>query len=188
MNNKILPLIVSLGLIVYPLLIYFGLSVTGPAWLIVGLLLLMGMRSLVMPIRNRRVAVISLLGVVLLIGLVVFLAGEVIALRFYPVAVSVVLSATFAGSLFTKYPLVERIARLREPDLPKAAVRYTRRLTIVWAILIFLNGIVALWTALYASMAIWAIYNGLLSYLIFGTFFLLEWLYRERVVKQTARV
>ncbi len=39
-------------------------------------------------------------------------------LLFYPVVVNLVMLAVFGGSLWTAMPLVERLARLREPNLP----------------------------------------------------------------------
>lgn len=186
--QKKMPLIVSLGLIVYPLLVYFGLNAIRPEWLIAGLLLLVLLRYLVVPARGRRMAALSLIVVAIAVVAVMLLAGEVTALRFYPVAVNAVVFAAFAVSLLSKQPLIERIARVREPELPAHAVIYTRRLTVAWSVLIFCNGLVALYTALFSSMAIWALYNGLLSYLILGAFFLLEWLYRERFIKPAARV
>lgn len=45
------------------------------------------------------------------------------------------LAAVFGLSLRrSRVPLIERIARVREPALPPAQVRYTRRLTQVWCV------------------------------------------------------
>lgn len=186
--QKILPLVVSLGLVVYPLLVYFSLNTIRPEWLIAGLLSLVALRYLVVPARGRRMAALSLIVIGVAVVVVMLLAGEVTALRFYPVAANAVVFVAFAGSLLSKQPLIERIARMREPELPAHAVSYTRRLTVAWSVLIFCNGLMALYTALFSSMAIWALYNGLLSYLILGAFFLLEWLYRQRFIKSATRV
>jgi uncharacterized membrane protein len=73
------------------------------------------------------------------------------------------------------------LARLREPDLPPHAVVYVRRVTQVWCGFFLLNGSVALATALWASERVWALYNGLIAYLLIGTLFAVEWLVRQRV-------
>ncbi|GAB7260113.1 hypothetical protein DZS_02070 [Dickeya ananatis] len=55
-------------------------------------------------------------------------------LMWYPVAVNVVMLTLFFGSLFSRMPFIERIARLREPELPARAIAYTRRVTQVWCL------------------------------------------------------
>ena len=63
----------------------------------------------------------------------------------------------FAASLLHPPSLIERLARLQQPDLPAAAVAYTRRVTQVWCGFFVLNGSIAAYTALYASAAQWAL-------------------------------
>ena len=41
--------------------------------------------------------------------------------------------------------MIERLARLREPDLPPAAIAYTRRVTQVWCVFFAVNGAIALY-------------------------------------------
>jgi uncharacterized membrane protein len=89
--------------------------------------------------------------------------------------------AVFSTSLRFGPPLVERLARLQEPDLPPFAVAYTRRVTQVWCGFFVLNGSLALLTALYASDRVWMLYNGLLAYVMMGVLFAGEWLVRRRV-------
>ena len=77
--------------------------------------------------------------------------------------------------------MIERLARLQEPDLPAAGVAYTRRVTQVWCGFFIVNGSVSLLTALFASDAGWALYNGVISYALMGLLFVGEWLIRKRV-------
>ena len=55
--------------------------------------------------------------------------SPVIAARAYPVAISLAMAAIFAASLRHPPTIVERIARLSEPDLPPEGVAYTRQVT-----------------------------------------------------------
>ena len=66
----------------------------------------------------------------------------------------------FGLSLLYPPSMAERFARLREPDLPPAGVRYTRQLTQIWCVFFVANGAAAIVTAFYASREIWAWYNG----------------------------
>jgi uncharacterized membrane protein len=106
-----------------------------------------------------------------LLAAVSFSLGSAVAVRYYPVLVNAVLLAVFAASLMRPPSVVERIARLREPDLPPAGVAYTRRVTIAWTVFFALNGSAALYTAAFASLETWALYNGLIAYVLIGALF-----------------
>ena len=92
--------------------------------------------------------------------------------------------ALFAASLYRPPSLIERLARLREPDLPPEGVRYTRRVTQLWCLFFVLNGSVALYTALFTSLATWTLYNGFIAYLLMGTLFAVELLCRTHLRKR----
>jgi uncharacterized membrane protein len=109
------------------------------------------------------------------------LLREAQLLLWYPLAVNMVMLALFGGSLLSRMPLVERLARWREGELSAAAVRYTRRVTRLWCGFFIVNGGVSLWTCLHGSLHLWTLWNGMLSYLLMGALFAGEWLVRQRV-------
>ncbi|RPI63761.1 MAG: hypothetical protein EHM50_01805 [Lysobacterales bacterium] len=106
-----------------------------------------------------------------LLAVLSFWLGDAGAVRYYPVLVNAALLTVFAASLKRPPSVVERIARLREPDLPPAGVAYTRRVTIAWTVFFALNGAAALYTATLGSLETWALYNGLLAYVLIGALF-----------------
>ena len=97
-------------------------------------------------------------------------------LLFYPVVVNAVMLAVFGGSLWSAMPIVERLARLQEPD--------TRHVTQIWCGFFIINGGIALFTALYADMSLWTAWNGMIAYLLMGTLMAGEWLVRRQVMKR----
>jgi uncharacterized membrane protein len=104
------------------------------------------------------------------------------AAKAYPLAVNAGLLIAFGLSLRPgAIPVVERLARLQEPELPPHAVAYTRTVTKAWCAFFVLNASLSLATALWASEAVWALYNGALSYGLMGLLFAAEWLVRRRV-------
>jgi uncharacterized membrane protein len=105
-------------------------------------------------------------------------------LKLYPVVVNGALLAIFAHSLIVPPTVVERLARLREPDLPAQARAYTRRVTQVWCGFFMVNGAIALFTALYASSALWWFYNGFLAYLFIGLLFAGEYFVRRQAKRR----
>jgi uncharacterized membrane protein len=70
---------------------------------------------------------------------------------------------------------------MSEPDLPIAAIAYTRKVTIAWSLFFAVNGLIAWYTAVFASFDTWALYNGAVAYVLIGLMFTAEWLIRRRV-------
>lgn len=98
-----------------------------------------------------------------------------------PVAVNAVLLLTFGATLRRgSLPMIERFARLREPALTPAQQAWCRRWTWIWCLFFVGNGGTALLLALQQQLQWWAIYNGLIAYLLIGALLLTEWLLRRR--------
>ncbi|NQY50862.1 MAG: hypothetical protein HRT50_17520, partial [Colwellia sp.] len=93
------------------------------------------------------------------------------------------LALIFSYSLVNPPPIIERLARLTQADLPDHAVIYTRTVTKVWLGFFILNGLVACYTALFTSLQTWTIYNGFIAYILMAILFYGEYLVRLRVQK-----
>jgi uncharacterized membrane protein len=167
-----------LATVLYPLAIYFGIGRVEPRWLALLLLLVVVARAATT--RERYWLVFAALASTLV--LITLLSNQGLPLKLYPVLINAGLLAVFATSLRFPPSAVERIARLREPELPAEAVAYTRRVTQVWCVFFVFNGAAAAVTALWASDAVWALYNGLIAYVLMGLLFGIEWLVRPRRV------
>ena len=163
--------------LLYPLAIWFGHGQVEPRWL-AGLLLLAAATRLP-ALKLSFVARWSVAGALLLVACAIW-SNMLLPLKLYPVLVNAALLAGFGYSLFVPPSMVERLARLREPDLPPAAVAYTRRVTQVWCLFFVANGALALGTALLASEAVWSLYTGVIAYLLMGLLFGGEYLVRRR--------
>ena len=174
--------IISVLTLAYPLLVYLGLGHFEPRWLA---LMLAGVALARACATRERVWLAAAAGAMLLAAASA-LGNQALPLKLYPVLVSSVLLVVFATSLFYPPSVIERLARLREPDLPPEGVAYTRRVTQVWCGFFVINGSIALCTALWATDAIWALYNGLISYGLMGVLFAGEWLVRRRVKARLA--
>ncbi|GAC1029989.1 membrane protein [Pseudomonas sp. No.21] len=176
--SRLIGLLLVLAGLGYPFAVYYGMEHLSPrlfALLLGGLWLARSLSAAQRP-GNRWTAVAAL-GFCLLLGLV----NQAELLRWYPVLMSAALLGLFGASLFHGTPLVERLARLREPELPEVAVRYTRRVTAVWAGFFLANGLVAAGLTLWAPLSWWTLYTGFIAYLLMGLLFAGEWLVRQRV-------
>lgn len=170
--------------LVYPLVVYFGLQVCEPrtlALLLAAALLLRRRRDAGRLLSGLTRIDHAVLAALLALAALTALTNSETLLRLYPAAVSLGMLLLFGLSLRFPPSMVERFARLQEPELPPAGVRYTRRVTQVWCAFFVANGTFAAWTALYASREQWALYNGLIAYLLMGALFAGEWLVRRRV-------
>lgn len=171
--------------LVYPFAIWAGHGAVEPRWLAGLLLLTVATRlpalgaGLGLGVGLGRAARWSALAALGLAALAVA-ANAVLPLKLYPVLVNGALLALFAGSLVSGPTAVERLARLREPGLPPAAVAYTRRVTQAWCAFFVVNGAACLGTALFSSEAVWSLYTGVVSYLLMGLMFGGEYLLRMR--------
>lgn len=167
-------LIGSLTLL-YPLAVYWALSRDGVS---IAALALVPIAVLHL-VRAAKGAASSWIwfALCLLLGAWTWLAQSPLGVKTYPVLVNAGLLLVFAWTLAYPPTAVERLARLREPALPPSGVRYTRYVTWVWVAFFAINGSIATAT-LWAEDYVWALYNGLISYLLMGALFLGEFLFR----------
>ncbi|WP_336777156.1 hypothetical protein [Pantoea sp. USHLN256] len=185
--RTLLRLLNGAALLAWPFLVW--LTLTQPQWRgITGLLALLfvlrvwSLRRAAGPL-GRVMLLLALVGTVLCLTSLLLRSQHL--LLWYPLVVNVLLLLLFGASLWSPMPLVERLARLREADLPARAVRYTRRVTQVWCGFFIFNGSVALVTCLLNDVTLWTLWNGCISYLLMGTLMGGEWLLRQRIRKQT---
>lgn len=161
----------------YPLAVYLALGRFEPRWLA---LLLVALALLRATATRQAVWLVAAAGAGLL-ALLTTVFNDALPLKLYPAMVNAVMLGVFAVSLRFPPTVVERIARMTEPDLPQRAVAYTRRVTQLWCLFFIFNGALALVTALWTTDRVWALYNGLVAYVLMGLLFAGEWLVRQRV-------
>jgi uncharacterized membrane protein len=107
------------------------------------------------------------------------LTNQSLPAKLYPVVVNAGLLAIFANSLVKPPSAVERIARIREPQLPAEAVAYTRKVTMVWCGYFLMNGGIAAWLAVTGTDQQWTLYCGGIAYVLAGLLFAGEFLVRQ---------
>jgi uncharacterized membrane protein len=166
---------------VYPLAVWIGQGTVEPR-LLAGLLVLAALTRM----WTMKVGKASRwwMTCALLLAAVVVWSNAWTPLKLYPVLINGVMLGIFGYSLISPPSLIERFARMKEPNLPAAGVAYTRRVTQVWCAFFLINGSIALATALWASTAVWTLYNGVISYVLMGLLFGGEYLVRLRFKRQ----
>ncbi len=98
-------------------------------------------------------------------------------LKFYPPICNLTVFIVFYSSLFQKETVIQRFARRFGDKLEKPAWDYTRRLTYVWCVFMFINLCLSIWT-IFLPDNIWIIYNSCISYVLIGLIFGIEYIVR----------
>jgi len=188
-----MKIILTLITLLYPLVVFYGLAEFSVRWVSFTLLLLFIIRLLLLKkssitennatqvLSPTASKVISILALSFL--LISFIFGDDTGLLFYPVIINSALALVFSYSLANPPPIIERLARLTQADLPPHAIAYTRTVTKVWLGFFIINAIIASYTALFTSLETWTLYNGLIAYILMGILFTGEYLVRLRVQK-----
>ena len=167
--------------ILYPVIAYLGLTFGSPSLVAGGLIVILLLR-----VKFGHSLMIDKSYIKFFIASIILVLGYSLitdtsdGIRFYPVVTSLLFFGIFACSLCSKQSIIERIARIREPDLPASAVSYTRKVTMLWSSFFLVNGSIAFYTAVYSDIATWTLYNGLISYCIMAVIGAVEWLVRKK--------
>lgn len=184
--RRLIAALVAVATLAYPVLIYLGLTRWSARWL--GLAVV-GVALTALAVRLRRQAgttrprmkgvILGSLGVVFLAALSAGSNNATFVL-FVPVLISASLLLTFGVTLRRgSTPLIERFARLQEPDLSADEVRWCRSWTVVWCLFFVVNGLTALTLAIAAPPSWWAAYSGGLAYVLIGALAAVEYVARK---------
>lgn len=163
------------------LVVLFGASVAG----FVGAIATRG------PIVLARIYGLILAVLAVLVGLSLFQSARWAQAVFVPaVAINLAISALFAFSMFPgRAALVTQMARLHhDGDLPEPLVRYTRMLTLIWALLLAAMAIEAGLLAYYTNIATWSWAVNFVNPLILVLFFVGQFWYRRVRYRQYGEV
>lgn len=174
--------------IAYPLIIFFGLKFLTPryvALLLAVLLIVKWRRDAQVWLKSLAKINVAIFLILLMVVLFTFVLNSEHLLRLYPALVNLGMLILFSASL--RYPpsMIESFARLKTPDLSPEGVKYTAAVTKVWCLFFIGNGAISLYTAYFCSQHMWALYNGLIAYLLMGVLFVSEWLIRPKQLANT---
>jgi uncharacterized membrane protein len=115
--------------------------------------------------------------VLLLLGLMLWWDEERATLM-YPVVTNLSFASMLSISLLYPPSLIERLARLTEPELDARGIAYTKNVTIVWLLFSLSNAFIAMVTVWIGDRELWLLYNACISYLLTGLLLAGEYLFR----------
>lgn len=120
-------------------------------------------------------AIIPVLGTVCVVLLFHF--SKIYALKFYPVIVNSFIFFVFFSSVFCEETIIQKIAKKMDGELTDFSRNYTRKLTYVWCIFLFVNLSISFATV-FMSPKVWELYNACISYIALGVMFGVEYIVR----------
>lgn len=189
--------LLALALLAYPLAVYLLIDKVSP-WALAGALAVVTATRLLLAKHLSKQAITLSLIAVVAIAIIVTLRQDANTIKLYPVVLNIGSALWCAYTLVTPPSAIERLlnilnnsraglpVRMRERIPFDSAglapsdiqIRYLQGLTAVWLGYFIVNALAATVTALFASTAIWALYNGLIGYLLAGVVLITEFIYR----------
>ncbi|ARU55118.1 membrane protein [Oleiphilus messinensis] len=174
----------------YPVIVFTGLQFFPVSWVAALLASLLAARLFLF--RSKHSEISSPLGkptaTITLIAFIVLILSALqeseIGVRLYPLIINLAMLSIFAWSLNHPPTIIERFARMQDPELSPEGVRYTRRVTQIWCGYFIANSFFTSYTIFWGSLSLWTWYNGFIAYILLGTLITSEWLYRYFFIKQ----
>lgn len=174
MSKKLISVLLTILMVCYPFAVMWAIQ-HDQLFLMSGLLIAV---AVIRFFLSKDQIFLPLTIFTLLCGTLTLLLQNALWLKFYPVLMSLGSATLFAYTLIRPPTMIERFARLHQPDLPESGVRWTRQVTKVWCGFFVFNALVALITV-FLSTQIWALYNGFISYVLMGILLLGEFVLRR---------
>lgn len=180
--KRVAPVVVGVLLAAYPAAVYFGLT-GGASARVMALVLLAALIVVVAPRlwRAKREDLRVVLPGPLAAAACAVLGAVLDDRRFVlalPVLINLVLLVSFGATLRRGPTMIERFARMQEPELSEAKVAHCRAVTWVWCVFFVINGATAAVLAVRGPLEWWALWVGALAYLVMGALFAGEWVVR----------
>lgn len=167
-------------IIAYPLAAYIALWLKQPLIIIGYLLSIFFLLAIEKFLNKHWSAGIMLIIVIGVISYLIQPAYRQYLLFLPPILMLLSLFILFAQSLLTGHtPLITRYASILGDSLNERHLRYNRNLTSVWSVFFLLMTITSILLAIFTSLEIWSFFTYVLSYLLLGCFFIIEFMFRK---------
>jgi uncharacterized membrane protein len=179
--KTVLGIVSTLFLLASPWVLYWTLSqhrvdvaaITLIAWVIVRTIpVLLSAR------REQRAAALQLPAIALVFAGLGWVSNNGTWLLILPSATQATFGLAFFRSL-RGTPMIEHFARMMKPELTAAEVAHCRRWTAVWGGYLLALAAIGLALARWAALTVWTVYVGVLSYVLIGVLFAVEYVVRK---------
>ena len=128
--------------------------------------------------KEQRNAALQLPAIALVFALAGLVSNNGLYLLVLPSATQAAFGLTFLRSLKTT-PLIEHFARMVKTELTAPELAHCRSWTRVWGYYLFVLAAIGLVIAKLCTLGVWTLYVGVLSYVLVGLLFAVEYVVRK---------
>jgi len=189
--KTILSALSTLFLVASPFVLYWTLThhnVAVAAFTLIAWVIVRTIPILLAARTEQRRAALQLPAIALVFAVIGWILNNGAWLLVMPAATQATFGLTFLRSLGrTRTPLIEHFARMVKADLSLEEQAHCRRWTKVWGIYLIVLAAVGLVLARFATLKIWTLYVGFLSYVLVGALFAVEYVVRKITFRDYAR-
>jgi uncharacterized membrane protein len=179
--KTILGAISALFLIASPWVLYWTLTQHGvgvAAALLIGWVIVRTIPILLAAKREQRIAALQLPAIALGFACIGWLSDNGTWLLVLPSATQGAFGLAFLRSL-SGTPLIEHFARMVKPELRPAELAHCRLWTRIWGFYLLALAALGLALARWATLTVWTVYVGIVSYVLVAVLFAIEYVIRK---------
>lgn len=179
--KTVLGIISTLFLLASPWVLYWTLSqqqVGIAAIALIGWVIVRTIPVLLSAKREQRIAALQLPAIALVFACLGWVSNNGTWLLVMPSATQATFGLAFLRSL-SRTPLIEHFARMMKPELSVKEQAHCRSWTWIWGIYLLVLAATGLALARWASLTVWTVYVGVVSYVLVGVLFAVEYLIRK---------
>jgi len=179
--KAVMGVISALFILASPWVLYWTLSqhrVGVAAAVLIGWVVVRTIPILISARREQRVAALQLPAIALVFVALGWISNNGTWLLVLPSATQATFGLAFLRSL-SGTPLIEHFARMVKPELSPPQLAHCRRWTLIWGIYLVVLAGIGLGLARWATLSVWTVYVGVLSYVLIGALFAVEYLIRK---------
>jgi len=179
--KTVLGAISALFILASPWVLYWTLSqheVGLAAALLIGWVIVRTIPIAIAARREQRIAALQLPAIALGFACIGWISNNGTWLLVLPSATQVAFGVAFLRSL-SGTPLIEHFARMVKPELSPGELAHCRRWTRIWGVYLIALAALGLALARWATLGVWTIYVGVVSYVLVATLFAIEYVIRK---------
>jgi uncharacterized membrane protein len=179
--KTILGIISALFIVASPWVLYWTLSqqrVGVAAMALIGWVIIRTIPVLLSAKREQRAAALQLPAIALVFAFLGWISHDGTWLLVLPSATQATFGVVFLRSL-SGTPLIEHFARMVKPELSSPERAHCRSWTRIWGVYLLVLAAGGLVLARWAPLTVWTVYVGVVSYVLVGALFAIEYLIRK---------
>ena len=179
--KAVVNIISALFILASPWVLYWTLSqqrVGVAAMTLIGWVIVRTIPVLISARREQRAAALQLPAIALVFAFFGWISNNGTWLLVLPSATQATFGLVFLRSL-SGTPLIEHFARMTKPELSVPELAHCRSWTRIWGIYLLVLAAAGLALARWATLTAWTVYVGVVSYVLVGVLFGVEYLIRK---------